>query len=167
VVLGLDSPAALALAYQELAAHLGPRAIVMAMAPPGPELALGIICDALLGPVVVVGAGGVLVEVLADRAVALPPLDLAGAHRLLDRLAVRPVLDGVRGMPGSDIGAVAEGVVSLSQLALELGEAIAALDVNPLRCGPSGALALDALVEREPLRLEPQKLEPQNSSLRR
>jgi hypothetical protein len=118
----------------------------MATAPAGPELALGIVRDPLLGPVVVVGAGGILVEVLADRAVGLPPLDLAGAHRLLDRLAVRPVLDGVRGAPAADVDAVASAVVALSGLAGELGEAVEALDVNPLRCGPWGALALDALV---------------------
>jgi acyl-CoA synthetase (NDP forming) len=146
VILGLDSPAALGRAYEELAGRLGSRAIVMSMAPAGPELALGIIRDPLLGPVVVVGAGGLLVELLADRAVALPPIDLAGAHRLVDGLAVRPVLDGVRGTPSSDVDAVAAGVVAVSQIAVELGGAITALDVNPLRCGPSGAIALDALV---------------------
>jgi acyl-CoA synthetase (NDP forming) len=149
VILGLDSPAALCLAYEDLASRLGPRALVMAMAPPGPELALGIVRDPLLGPMVVVGAGGVLVEILADRVVALPPVDLAGAHRLLDRLVLRPVLDGVRGAPRSDLDAVAAAVVAVSVLAIELGEAIVALDVNPLRCGPSEALALDALVVRE------------------
>jgi acyl-CoA synthetase (NDP forming) len=150
VILGLDSPAAVAAAYRDVAGRLGPRALVMAMAPAGPELALGIVRDPLLGPVVVVGAGGVLVEVLADRAVALPPVDLAGAHRLLDRLAVRRLLDGVRGAAGSDVGSVASAVVALSQLASELGHAIEALDVNPLRCLPSGAIALDALVVADP-----------------
>jgi acyl-CoA synthetase (NDP forming) len=146
VVLGLSSAGEVARAYEELAGRLGPGALVMATAPAGSELALGIVRDPLLGPVVVVGAGGILVEVLADRAVGLPPLDLAGAHRLLDRLAVRPVLDGVRGAPAADVGAVASAVVALSGLAGELGEAVEALDVNPLRCGPWGALALDALV---------------------
>jgi acyl-CoA synthetase (NDP forming) len=164
VILGIDSPAALRIAYGEIATRLGPRALVMAMAPPGPELALGMIRDALLGPVVVVGAGGVLVELMADRAVALPPVDLAGAHRLLDRLTVRPVLDGVRGMPRSDVDAVAAGVVSMSLLALELGDVIAALDVNPLRCGPSGAVALDALVvplaEQRPAQKPPAQRPP-------
>jgi acyl-CoA synthetase (NDP forming) len=150
VVLGLDSTGGLADAYRVLADRLGPRALVMAMAAPGPELALGVVRDPLLGPVVVVGAGGVLVEVLADRAVALPPVDLAGAERLLDRLAVRPVLDGVRGAPPSDVGAVAAAVVAVSLLAIELGDVIVALDVNPLRCGPAGAVALDALIESRP-----------------
>jgi hypothetical protein len=130
----------------------------MAMALPAPELALGIVRDPLLGPVVVVGAGGVLVELLADRAVALPPVDVAGAHRLLDRLALRPVLDGVRGAAASDLDAVAAAVVAVSQIAVELGEGIIALDVNPLRCGPSGAVALDALVVADPQKADSQKM---------
>jgi acyl-CoA synthetase (NDP forming) len=146
VILGLSSSEALAQAYEELATRLGPRALLMATAPAGTELALGIVRDPLLGPVVVVGAGGVLVEVLADRAVGLPPIDTAGARRLLDRLAVRPVLDGVRGAAPADVGAVADAIVALSVMAVELGAVIEALDVNPLRCGPAGALALDALV---------------------
>jgi acyl-CoA synthetase (NDP forming) len=146
VVLGLGSPGEVARAYADLADRLGRRALVMATAPAGTELALGIVSDALLGPVVVVGAGGVLVELLADRAVGLPPLDHPSAHRLLDRLAVRPVLDGVRGAPAADVGAVASAVVALSTLVAELGDVVEALDVNPLSCGPTGALALDALV---------------------
>jgi acyl-CoA synthetase (NDP forming) len=149
VILGLGSPAALESAYEDLASRLGPRALVMATAAPGPELALGMVRDALLGPVVVVGAGGVLVEVLADRSVALPPVDLASARRLLDRLAVRHVLDGARGGTRSDVEAVAAAIVALSLLSVELGEAITAVDVNPLRCGPAGALALDALIVLE------------------
>ncbi len=146
VLLGLSSPEAVAAGYRDLAARLGRRVVVMATAPPGVELALGIVRDPLLGPVVVVGAGGVLVELLADRAVGLPPLDTAGAHRLLDRLAVRPMLDGIRGAPAADIDAAAAAIVALAVMAVELGESIEALDVNPLRCWPGGALALDALV---------------------
>jgi hypothetical protein len=118
----------------------------MAMADAGTELALGVIRDPLLGPVVVIGAGGVLVEILADRAVGLPPLDSAAARRLLGRLTVQRVLDGYRGAPAADLDAVVGALKSVSNLALELGEVIEALDINPLRCGPSGAVALDALV---------------------
>jgi len=146
VVLGLSSADTVAWAYDDVSARLGPRALVMATAPAGTELALGIVRDPLLGPVVVVGAGGVLVEILRDRAVGVPPLDTAGAHRLLDRLAARPVLEGVRGAPAADLPAVAAAVVAVSAMAAELGDGIEALDVNPLRCGPFGAIALDALV---------------------
>ena len=89
-----DDPADLAAAYADLAARLGPRVLVCETAAPGTELALGIARDPMLGPLVVVGAGGVLVEVLRDRAVALPPVDPARARGSLDRLAGRPLLDG-------------------------------------------------------------------------
>ncbi|MGD0083341.1 MAG: acetate--CoA ligase family protein [Acidimicrobiales bacterium] len=146
VVLDLGTADEIARAYEDLAGRLGPGALVMAMADAGTELALGVIRDPLLGPVVVIGAGGVLVEILADRAVGLPPLDSAAARRLLGRLTVQRVLDGYRGAPAADLDAVVGALKSVSNLALELGEVIEALDINPLRCGPSGAVALDALV---------------------
>ena len=75
VVLGVTSAAAAASAYGDLAARLGSRVVVSATAPEGVELALGVVRDPGLGPLVVLGAGGVLVEVLADRVVRLAPLD--------------------------------------------------------------------------------------------
>ena len=93
-----------------------------------------------------VAAGGVLVEVLRDRRFALPPVDHAQALALLDHLAIRPLLDGVRGAPPADLDAVADAVVSLSNLAVDLGPSLAALDVNPLIAGPHGCVAVDALV---------------------
>ena len=107
---------------------------------------LGLARDPALGPLLVVAAGGLLVELLGDRAVALPPLDEAGAHRLLSRIRAARLLDGVRGAPAADRDAVAGAIVALSALALELGDALTALDVNPLICGLDGAAAVDALV---------------------
>ena len=140
-----DAPA-LVLAYGDLAARLGPRATVAAMAPAGVEVALGIVHDDTFGPLVVVAAGGVLVEVLHDRRLALPPVDRAGAMRLLDGLAIRPLLDGVRGAPPADIEALADAIVRLSLLATEVGDSIDALDVNPVIVSPKGCVAVDALV---------------------
>jgi acetate---CoA ligase (ADP-forming) len=65
---------------------------------------------------------------------------------MLDRLGVRPVLDGVRGRPAADTDAVVSAIVRLSALAADLGDLIAVLDVNPLIAGPGGCLAVDALV---------------------
>jgi hypothetical protein len=65
---------------------------------------------------------------------------------MLDRFAVRPLLDGVRGAPPADLDAVARAVVDLSVLAVDLGDRLAALDVNPLVTGPDGCVAVDALV---------------------
>jgi acetate---CoA ligase (ADP-forming) len=146
VRLGLDGPDRLAAAYADLAARLGPRMLVAAMAGPGVELALGVVADRQFGPLVMVAAGGVLVEVLRDRRFALPPVDRRQALAMLDRLAVRPLLDGVRGAPPADLDAVADAVVGLSALAVDLGDRLAALDVNPLLAGPDGCVAVDALV---------------------
>jgi acetate---CoA ligase (ADP-forming) len=113
--------------------------------PAGVELALGIVTDPELGPLVVVGAGGVLVELLADRAVALPPVSATQAGELIDSLRVAKLLAGARGAPPADLAAVQHAISGLSRLAIELGDYLEALDINPLICGPSGAVAVDAL----------------------
>jgi hypothetical protein len=146
VVLGLDGPEQLAAAYADLAGRLGPRVLVAAVAGAGVELALGVVHDIQFGPLVMVAAGGVLVEVLGDRRFALPPVDHRQALAMLDRLAVRRLLDGVRGAPPANLDAVADAVVNLSTLAGDLGPSLAALDVNPLIAGPDGCVAVDALV---------------------
>jgi len=145
VVLGLADPAALAAAYADLAERLGRRVLVGQTAPAGPELALGLVRDPGLGPLIVVGAGGVLVELLADHAVALPPVDesLAG-------LRVSRLLAGVRGQPPAALAPVLTAITGLSALALELGDALEALDINPVICAPSGPLAVDALAIPRP-----------------
>jgi acyl-CoA synthetase (NDP forming) len=150
VLLGIAGPAALAAGYADLAARLGPRVLVGQTAPPGTELALGLVADPGLGPLIVIGAGGVLVELLADRVVALPPVDQHLAADLIGRLRVSRLLAGVRGAPPADLGAVTRAIAGLSQLAWELGDDLAALDINPLICGPAGALAVDALAVPRP-----------------
>jgi acetate---CoA ligase (ADP-forming) len=95
---------------------------------------------------VMVAAGGVLIEVLRDRRVALPPLDDARARAMIDRLAVGPLLESARGSPPADVDAVADALVRLSALALDVGDLAEAVDVNPLIAGPDGCVAADALV---------------------
>lgn len=146
VRLGLGGPDAVREAYEDLAARLGPGVVVAAMAEPGVELALGVVRDDQFGPLVMVAAGGVLVEVLRDRRFGLPPVDEARAVAMIDRLAVRPLLDGVRGAAPADVGALAAAVAGLSGLAEDLGDLLEALDVNPLIAGPNGCVAVDALV---------------------
>jgi len=84
--------------------------------------------------------------VLRDRRLALPPLDEAQAGSMVDRLEVRPLLDGVRGQPATDVDALIRAIVSLSWLANDLGDHLEALDANPIICGPNGCVAVDALV---------------------
>jgi hypothetical protein len=120
--------------------------VIAPMATPGVELAFGMVRDPQFGPVVMVGAGGTLVEVLRDRVVALAPFDAAEAHRLLDRLAIRRLLDGARGKPPADVAALAEALARFSLLAATLRDGIAEIDVNPLIAGARGCVAVDALV---------------------
>ncbi|MQA14561.1 MAG: hypothetical protein GEV09_10425 [Pseudonocardiaceae bacterium] len=124
------------------------RVLVQRMAEPGLELVLGVAHDAAFGPVVLAGMGGVLVELLADSAIALPPLDLAAAQRLLRGLRGAPLLDGGRDGTPRDLPAAAEALARVSLLAADLGDEIAEVDVNPLVVGPrgAGAVAVDALV---------------------
>lgn len=148
VVLGLRDPAGLAAAYADMATRLGPQVLVCETAGPGTELALGITADPDLGPLVVAGAGGLLVEFLADRVVALPPVGAEQARRMLGRLRVAGLLAGVRGQPAAGTGAVVAAITAVSAIATELGDYLAALDINPLICGPHGAVAVDALAVR-------------------
>jgi acyl-CoA synthetase (NDP forming) len=147
VILGRPDANAVREAYATIAERLGPQVTVAAMAPPGVEVALGIVRDAMFGPLVLVAAGGILVELLQDRKLGLPPLDGHAARRLIDGLASRKLLDGFRGAPPADVGAFAHAVSRLSALALDLGDRIAALDVNPLIVSSTGAVAVDVLVE--------------------
>jgi acetate---CoA ligase (ADP-forming) len=145
VRLGLGDPAAVATAYDELAARLGARVVVQHQAC-GVEVALGIVRDPLLGPLVLVAAGGVLVELVADRAVALPPVDRETALELIGELKVATLLAGHRGSAPADTGALADAVVALGQLAVELGGHPDGVDLHPVIAGPGAAYVVDALV---------------------
>ena len=146
VRLGLTTADEVALAYEDIAARLGPRAIVIGMAQAGIELALGLVHDRQFGPIMVLGAGGTLIEVLRDRRVAIPPLDELRAKQLVDRLKLRPLLAGHRRRPAADLDKLAAAIAGFSLLAALLGDLIRELDVNPLIAGPGGAWAVDALV---------------------
>jgi acyl-CoA synthetase (NDP forming) len=146
VRLGIDDSPSLEDAYSDLERRLGPQVTVSKMAPSGVEIALGIVRDPQFGPMVLVGAGGVLVEVLKDRRLAMPPLEELRARTLVDRLEIRPLLDGVRGQQGADVGLLTRAVVAVSWLAHDLGEHLEALDANPVICSPDDCVAVDALV---------------------
>jgi len=146
VRLGLADPAGLAAAYDDFAARLGPNVLVSQTAPPGTELALGLVRDPALGPLLIISAGGVLIEIFNERVVLLAPVTRPAALAAIQRLRIAPVLTGARGQPLADLDAIAAAVESLSRLALDLGDTLDALDLNPLICGPAGALAVDALL---------------------
>ena len=146
VVVGIEDASTLESAYDDLAHRLGPRVLVQGMAPAGVELALGTVLDAQFGPLVMVAAGGVWVEILEDRVFALPPLDRVRAERLLAGLAIDKLLGGVRGAEPCDRASIIDAIVRLSVLALDMGDRLAALDVNPLIASSEGCVAADALV---------------------
>jgi acyl-CoA synthetase (NDP forming) len=148
VVLGVSGDDQVRAAYDRLAANLGPEVTVSATAPAGVEIALGLVRDPYLGLLVVVGAGGVEAELVRDTAVLLPPITAERAHRALQSLAIRDLLAGWRGRAPAHLPSLVDAVVALGVLALELGDAVTALDVNPIIAAPSGAVAVDVFVER-------------------
>ncbi len=146
VVEGLADEEVLLGAYDDMAERLGPDVAVAEMAPKGVEVALGMVRDPQFGPLVMVGAGGVLVELLDDRVFALAPFGLAEARGLLARLKIARLLEGVRGNAPADRDSLVRTVSRFSVMAAVLGDVIAEMDINPVIAGPDGALAVDALV---------------------
>jgi acyl-CoA synthetase (NDP forming) len=145
VRLGVAGPAELTSGYADLAARLGPRVAVCQMVPPGPELIVGMARDPALGPLIVTGPGGVLAEFFSERRVALPPVTIDAAASSISRLRFAEVLAGIRGGQPCDTAAISAAITAFSTLIAELGDWLEAFDVNPLICGPSGVLAVDAL----------------------
>jgi acyl-CoA synthetase (NDP forming) len=147
VRLGIEDEQALMRAHRSMSERFaGIDLVVQKMAEPGVEMALGLVYDEQFGPVVILASGGMFIEVLRDRSLALPPLDEARAMRMIDRLASRPLLDGVRGAKPANVDSLAEAITRFSLLAADLGDRISALDVNPIIVGPNGCTIVDALV---------------------
>jgi len=117
----------------------------MARRPAACELILGLTEDPQFGPVLLIGQGGSGAEVLRDRALGLPPLNLRLAMAMLEETRVHARLRGGAGLPCADLEAIALALVRLSSLAVEVPE-IVELDVNPLLADADGILALDARI---------------------
>jgi succinyl-CoA synthetase beta subunit len=147
VALDLTDTEQLAAAYAAMTRSLGPVVTVQPMVADGVEVSVGFVRDDAFGPLLVVAAGGTLVELLADRVVALPPVSHAGALALLGRLRIRPLLDGWRGAPAVDVASLAEVIVGFSQMAVECGEVVDAVEANPVIASVHGVVAVDALVQ--------------------
>ncbi|WP_433547059.1 acetate--CoA ligase family protein [Streptomyces sp. CA-294286] len=153
VKVGLTSASQVRDAYRELtdiAAYEGvglDGVLVCQMIERGVEMVVGMGHDALFGPTVTVGLGGVLVEVLGDATVRVPPFGEPDARAMLTELRGHPLLEGVRGAPPADVDALVEVILRIQRMALELGDTLSELDINPLMVLPrgQGAVALDAL----------------------
>ncbi len=120
--------------------------LVQPMAPKGHEMIVGINHDPTFGPMLMLGFGGIHVEVNPDVALSPVPLNRDAAAALLDRLKGRAILDGVRGALPADVDALLDLVVKLSQFAADHGDVIGELDLNPVLVHDNGISIVDALL---------------------
>lgn len=120
--------------------------LVQPMVPPGIEMVVGARNDPLFGPLVVVGLGGVLVEVLKDTALSPAPVTPFEAEDLLRQLKGVTLLEGFRGMPAVDLKRLAQVISDVSRFAADHRDSVSELDVNPLICAGERITAVDALI---------------------
>ncbi|HXV83574.1 MAG TPA: acetate--CoA ligase family protein [Candidatus Binatia bacterium] len=153
--LGLENKESVQKAYEEMLATVRSKkpdadieGVLVQKQIKGVECLLGISRDEQLGPTLVLGFGGVFVEILQDIALCIPPITAAEARRALESLKGGAVFSGVRGALPADIDALAEMAARLSWLAHDLRDDVAELDLNPVVVLPTGqgALAVDALM---------------------
>ena len=146
VVVGLADAGSVRAAAADMLSRLRPELLFVeqqADVRDGIELVAGVTRDPRFGPILLVGLGGVLVELLADSALALAPVGAAEAEGLLRSLRTAALLDGVRGRPAVDVACAARAISALSRVAAEHPE-ISELEINPLIVTPRGCVALDA-----------------------
>jgi succinyl-CoA synthetase beta subunit len=120
--------------------------LVQAMAEPGVELVVGLKKDAVFGIVIMVGLGGIHIEVFKDVVFRAVPVTVIEAHRMLDELRGQPLLDGVRGSKPIDRQALAELISRVSLFGAALGPRLLELDLNPVITSEKGAVAVDWLL---------------------
>jgi acyl-CoA synthetase (NDP forming) len=148
VRLGLRDAAMVLAAFEQLDAQRPGTPVLVQEMVTGTEFVLGIRLDPELGPAVLIGAGGVLVELLNDHVLLAPPLDRARLHGRLARLRTAPLFAGYRGRPPLDAQALIEAALGIAALAQDLGPLVAGLEINPLmlRASGEGAVAVDARI---------------------
>ena len=126
----------------------------MHVRPHGRELLVGVVRDPVFGPVIAFGAGGTTVEVLRDRAVALPPVNSFIARRLIRCTRVAPLLGAFRQLPPVNMDALIDALRRISEIVCELPQ-IRELEINPLIADPEGVVAVDARVAVDSLSSRP------------
>jgi acetyltransferase len=155
VVLNVASGAAARDAYNDMVervARLAPQARVngvtvqkMARARRGREVSIGVVTDDPFGPVIVFGAGGVMIELIDDRAMELPPLNQFLARRLIERSRVAETLGEWRGASAVDMAALERILLRVSEMVCALPQ-LREMDINPIIVDESGAVAVDARI---------------------
>jgi acetyltransferase len=150
VALNLATPEQLRDAYARMAWSLGGHALdgmlVCQLVSGGLELVLGLHRDREMGPVIMAGAGGVLLELVKDVAFCAPPVGRAKALDLIERTQAGRLIRGYRGSAPRDGEAVANALMGLGEIAVDLGDVIESVDINPFVALPQGGVALDALI---------------------
>jgi acyl-CoA synthetase (NDP forming) len=146
VIVGIADPRHLQQAYDDLRQRLGKRALLMPQVPAGVEVSVGMKNDAQYGPMIIIACGGVLIELLAERAFRLAPVSVQEANLMIDELRLARLLAGVRGQPALDRGALVELIVQFSRLVFALQDSLSEIDLNPVIVNESGCTIVDALV---------------------
>jgi acyl-CoA synthetase (NDP forming) len=143
---GLRTRAQVRSAFRDFRAAVGhaPEVLVQPMVA-GTEIALGVVRDPTMGPLVMVASGGVATDVWDDRAFLLPPLAAVEAERAIGSLRIAPLLRGFRGAPAGDVAGLVALVTALGRLAVDVPE-LAELDLNPVLVNADGCLVVDAKV---------------------
>jgi acetyl-CoA synthetase (ADP-forming) len=157
VITGIQNSAQLADAYDRLLKNVRERSpqaeiqgvLVQKQAPKGVEVVVGGLCNQQFGPVVMVGLGGIYVEVFKDVAFRLAPLDKAEAGRQLQETRAFKLLQGVRGEKPCDVDALCELIVNTGRL-ISVLDGIAEIDFNPVFCYPQGCTVVDARMVLKP-----------------
>ncbi|MDX6343665.1 MAG: hypothetical protein QOH87_3803 [Trebonia sp.] len=157
VALGLNTEAEVRAAYEKVRAAGDAvqdvtidGVLVTPMRTGGTELLVGVTVDATFGPVLAIGLGGVWVEIMGDTSLRVLPVGSEEVKRMLGELRGLPLLQGARGTRPADLDALAEAITGISRIALSLGGALRALEVNPLWVNGDQVEALDVLVVTEP-----------------
>ncbi|HEX6208681.1 MAG TPA: acetate--CoA ligase family protein, partial [Actinomycetota bacterium] len=154
VRLSLEGSEAVRGAAEEMAAsvkeagHEVEGFLVQAMVSGGIEMLVGVVHDALFGPVVACGAGGTTAELVKDVAVRITPLTDLDASEMIRSLQTFPLLEGYRGAPGGDVGALEDLLLRVGAM-VEDNPAIAEMDLNPVIVLPEGLAVVDARVRAE------------------
>jgi len=134
-------------AYQEMSKQLGRTALVAPMIKSqSVEMILGIVDDDQFGPLVVIGFGGLYTELLKDVAFLLPPFDAQTATRAVNKLHMRPMLNGLRGSQAFDVNSFSLAAANLSIFAVAMKDHIKEVDINPINLMHQGCIGLDALI---------------------
>ena len=146
VFVGLKDQAALLSAYDEMAARLGKEAVLVEMSPKGVELIVGGLVDPQFGPIVMIGAGGILVELFKDVTFVLAPASREEIRLAIGKIKASAILAGLRGAAAADMDALVETVFSFSHLVADLADSVTGIEINPLLATPNGCIPLDVLV---------------------